>query len=76
VAQVLAQLRERHVTVPVFNYAQSGSARNLSHVPGAWYVYDADPWAPGSGHALRRPHQDPNRKPAPQPGTPVPSPTS
>jgi hypothetical protein len=76
VAQVLALLRERHVTVPVFNYAQSGGARNVSHVPGTWYVYDADPWAPGQVLLFVGPTRTPPANQAPQPGTPVASPTS
>jgi hypothetical protein len=76
VAQVLALLRERHVTVPVFNYAQSGGARNVSHVPGTWYVYDADPWAPGQVLLFVGPTRTQPANQAPQPGTPVASPTS
>lgn len=76
VTQVLAMLRERHVTVPVFNYAQSGGARNVSHVPGTWYVYGADPWAPGQVLLFVGPTRTPPANQAPQPGTPTPSPTS
>jgi hypothetical protein len=76
VVQVLAMLRERHVTVPVFNYAQSGGAKNVSRVPGTWYVYDAAPWAPGQVMLFVGPTRTPPQNQAPQPGTPVPSPTS
>jgi hypothetical protein len=76
VTQMLAMLRERHVTVPVFNYAQSGGARNVSHVPGTWYVYGADPWAPGQVLLFVGPTRTPPPSPAPQPGTPVASPAS
>jgi hypothetical protein len=41
VAQVLTMLSQRHITVPVYNWA--GGLRN--HVPATWYVYDATPWA-------------------------------
>jgi hypothetical protein len=75
VTQVLAMLRERHVTVPVFNYAQSGGARNVSHVPGTWYVYDADPWAPGQVLLSVGPTRTQPENQAPQPGTPTASPT-
>ena len=75
VAQVLALLRERHVTVPVFNYAAPGGARNVSHVPGTWYVYDADPWAPGQVMLSVGPTRTQPGNQTPQPGTPVPSPT-
>jgi hypothetical protein len=74
-AQVLALLRERHVTVPVFNYAASGGARNVSHVPGTWYVYDADPWAPHEVMLSVGPTKTPPNQASP-PGTPVPSPTA
>lgn len=76
VAQVLAMLRERHVTVPVFNDAQSGGARNVSHVPGTWYVYGADPWAPGQVLLSVGPTRTPPPSQAPQPGTPVASPAA
>ena len=46
VAQVLATLRHRGISVPLFNYAHQGYARNLRSVPGTWFVYDAVPWAP------------------------------
>jgi hypothetical protein len=48
VARVLAMLRGRGVTVPVFHYdAPSGNGELLppGKVPGTWYVYDATPWA-------------------------------
>lgn len=46
VARVLAMLRQRGVTVPVYHYNDHGFGKLLHHVPGNWYVYDADPWAP------------------------------
>jgi hypothetical protein len=76
VSQVLAMLRERDVTVPVFNYARQGYARNLSHVPGSWYVYDAAPWASQQVMLFVGPTKTPPAAKSPQPGTPVPSPTS
>jgi hypothetical protein len=76
VSQVLAMLRERDVTVPVFNYARQGYARNLSHVPGTWYVYDAAPWASQQVMLFVGPTKTPPSANSPQPGTPVPSPTS
>jgi hypothetical protein len=42
----LAMLRQRGVTVPVYHYNDHGFGKLLHHVPGDWYVYDADPWAP------------------------------
>jgi hypothetical protein len=47
VAQVLAGLRARHVTVGDFNEPVNGIAKNVRNVPGNWYVYNAVPWAPG-----------------------------
>ncbi|HEV2254504.1 MAG TPA: hypothetical protein VGS06_15025 [Streptosporangiaceae bacterium] len=76
VAQVLALLRERHVTVPVFNYVESGGARNVSHVPGTWYVYGADPWAPGQVLLFVGPTGTQPENQAPQPGTPTASPST
>lgn len=71
VAQVLAMLAQRHVTVPVYHYDQ----QDLSHVPGTWYVYGADPWAPGQVMLMVGPTRTPPAGQAPQPGTPVASPT-
>jgi hypothetical protein len=76
VAKVLAMLRARDVTVPVFNYAEQGYARNLSRVPGNWYVYDATPWAAQQVMLMVGPTRTPAPAPPPQPGTPIPSPTS
>jgi hypothetical protein len=67
-------LRERHVTVPVFNYSQSGFALNVRHVPGTWYVYDATPWAPGQVLLFVGPTRTQRGNQAPQPGTPSPVP--
>jgi hypothetical protein len=77
VAQVLAMLRHRGVSVPRFNYAHRGYARNLRSVPGTWFVYDAVPWAPQQVMLFvgptRTPHYGSGR---PVPGTPRPSPTA
>lgn len=47
VAQVVAALRARHVTVARFNTSRNNVAVNLHHVPASYYVYDALPWASG-----------------------------
>jgi hypothetical protein len=50
VAWVLALLRQRHITVPVFHFTTAaGVGMNLrpGQVPGRWRVRDAEPWAPG-----------------------------
>lgn len=74
VAAALRLIGQRHVTVPVFHVTTSrglGALWPPSRVPGSWYVYDADPWAPEQvmlwvGRAVQSP---------PSPGTPVPTPT-
>ena len=75
VAQVLAMLRARDVTVPVFNYDDHGDNRNVASVPGTWYVYDANPWAPQQVMLVVGPARTPPVQ-APQPGNPIPSPTA
>jgi hypothetical protein len=76
VAEVLAMLRQRHVAVPLFNYVHQGVARNVGNVPGTWYVYGAVPWAPGQVMLFVGSTRTPPASQAPQPGTPVPSPSS
>jgi hypothetical protein len=78
VAQVLALLRARRVTVPVFNYMREGVARNRPHVPGGWYVYDALPWAPQQVMLFVGPGRNPPPTGAGRPvpsGAPSPSPS-
>ena len=78
VAQVLVLLRARGVSVPVFNYARGGVARNVRHVPGGWFVYDATPWAPREVMLFVGPGRTQPPVDAPQPvpsGAPVPSPS-
>jgi hypothetical protein len=75
VAEVVAQLRARHVSVAFYNEPGGNGYVNVHSAPGGWYVYDAVPWAPGEVMLFVGPtaHQ-PVRPPAP--GGPVPSPTS
>jgi hypothetical protein len=75
-ARVLAMLRQREVTVPVYNYADHGYAKLLHSVPGTWYVYDADPWAPQQVMLFVGPVWPQPVSSTPGPGTPVPSPTA
>jgi hypothetical protein len=75
VARVLAMLRQRDVTVPVFNYDDHGSGKLLHSVPGRWYVYDADPWAPRQVMLFVGPVWPQPATGTPAPGTPIPSPT-
>ena len=76
VARVLAMLAQRDVTVPVFNENQQGYASNVAHVPGTWYVYGAGPWGPGQVMLMVGPTRTPPASQAPQPGTPVVTPTA
>jgi hypothetical protein len=76
VAQVLALLRQRDVTVPDFNYDDHGDSRNVASVPGTWYVYDANPWAARQVMLVVGPTRTPPPAQAPQPGNPVPAPTA
>jgi hypothetical protein len=76
VAQVLAMLAQRDVTVPVFNVDQHGYARNVAHVPGTWYVYDATPWAPHQVMLMAGPTRTQPAAQTPQPGSPVASPSA
>jgi hypothetical protein len=75
VAQVLAALRHRGVSVPLFNEIRRGYARHLRSVPGTWFVYEAVPWAPHQvmlfvGPARTQPNPEP---PQPVGGQPAPS---
>jgi hypothetical protein len=73
VAQVVAALHRRHVTVPLFNLTRHGIAVNVRHIPGTWYVYGAVPWAPGQVLLFAGPAKT---QPAPgQPAGPQPRPT-
>jgi hypothetical protein len=49
VSTVLAMLARRGVTVPQWRVQRSQGCVTVSRrtVPGSWYVYDAEPWAPG-----------------------------
>jgi hypothetical protein len=75
VAQVVAQLHARHVSVARFNVESRTGSTTVHSVPDGWYVYNAVPWAPGEvllfvGRTLHEPVQ------APAKGTPVPYPTA
>jgi hypothetical protein len=76
VARVLAMLRQRDVRVPVYNYDDHGYGKLLHSVPGSWYVYDADPWAPQQVMLSVGPVWPQPASRAPSPGSPVPSPTA
>jgi len=76
VARVLAMLRQRDVTVPVYHYDDDGYGKLLRSVPGSWYVYDADPWAPQQVTLSVGPVWPQPTTGKPAPGTPIPSPTA
>jgi hypothetical protein len=79
VSAVLKMIAMRHVAVAEFHITTAQGIGKLvprSEVPPSWYVYSADPWAPGQvmlsvGKTRRQPAESP-----PQPGAPVPSPTA
>ncbi len=84
VTDVLAQLRARHVSVGVFNVERRTGSTSAHSVPGSWFVYDADPWAPGEVMLFvgPTPHAPGGQAgvatPVPTPtfGSPVPTPTA
>ena len=47
VTQVLAMLRQRHVTVAWFDVQAGGESTNERRVPSSYFVSDANPWSPG-----------------------------
>jgi hypothetical protein len=78
VSMVLKMIAGRHVTVAEYHITTArgiGKLVSRAEVPPSWYVYSADPWAPGQVMLwvgkTRQPAQSP-----PQPGAPVPSPTA
>lgn len=83
VADVSAMMKQRHVTAVWVSTVVGGKSERLplSKVPGTWYVYEVDPWAPGqvaiwAGATVTRPRQSPDNQP-PQAGpgvTPTASP--
>jgi hypothetical protein len=77
VAAVLKMLKTRNVTAPVFHVTTAhgiGEIWPASRVPASWYVYNADPWAPGQVLLwVSRTHSPPQSAP-PSPRTPMPSP--
>ena len=75
VAEVVSQLRARHVSVAYYNEPGSGGQVNVHSAPGGWYVYDAVPWAPGQVMLFVGPTAQQSAG-NPAPGTPVPAPTS
>ncbi len=78
VSAVLRMLRRRHVTAAEFHITTARGIGKLvtgTAVPRSWYVYTADPWAPGQVMLWvgRTRHPAPVGEPSP---APVPSPTA
>lgn len=74
VSAVLAMVARRHVTVPVIHITtRRGIGKDVApdQVPGRWFVYGADPWAPGQvllwAGPTRRQHVSGPPQPAPVP---------
>ncbi len=76
VSVVLRMIAGRHVTVGVYHVMTSkgiGKLLKPGQVPGNWFVYESDPWAPGQVMLWVGRTRVP-RNPPTSPGTPVPSP--
>jgi hypothetical protein len=72
VTQVLAMLRQRHVTVAWFDVQAAGEATNERRVPGSYFVADANPWSLGKVQLFVSKTWPPPSAPA---GSPVASPS-
>ncbi|MGW3766978.1 hypothetical protein [Actinomadura verrucosospora] len=80
VGEVLAALRERHVTVPEYRAMEGNVSKALKpgQVPPTWYVHDAVPWAKNQVLLFVGPgptEQASSRPPSAPPGVPSPTPT-
>ncbi len=75
VGTVLRLLRTRHQTVGVYNITTSAGGKLVHHVPLSWFVYEADPWAPGQVMLFADPTRRPPPVPVPSSGQPQPTPT-
>lgn len=75
VGTVLRLIGARHVTAGAYHITTKGGlGRLVHHVPLSWFVYGADPWAPGQVMLWAGPTRGPQPVPAPS-GNPVPAPT-
>jgi hypothetical protein len=66
----------RHRPVYNYNYNDHGYGKLLHSVPGAWYLYDADPWAPQQVMLSVGPVWPQPGLGAPSADSPVPSPSA
>ncbi len=73
VRTVLRLLRTRHQTVAVYNITTSAGGKLVHHVPLTWFVYEADPWAPGQVMLFADPTRRPPPVPVPSSGQPQPT---
>ncbi len=77
VSAVLKMIARRHVTAAEFHITTArGIGKLVSSVPGSWFVYTADPWAPGQVMLWAGRSRRPAPEPAPSPAAPVPSATA
>ncbi|POM26568.1 hypothetical protein BTM25_09690 [Actinomadura rubteroloni] len=69
VAEVLAALAKRHVTVPEYRYMVGNESKVAypGQIPGTWYVHDAALWAAGQVMLFVGPHPDERPGDRPQP---------
>ena len=76
VRAVLRMIRARHVTAPLYHITtKRGVGKLVHHVPLTWFVYGADPWAPGQVALSVGPTRHPRPVSSPQPASPAPTPT-
>ncbi|QKG24502.1 hypothetical protein [Actinomadura verrucosospora] len=77
VSEVLAALKERHITVPEYRVMVGNESvvRYPGQVPGNWYVHDAILWARGQVVLFAGPKPTEDDRPA-TPGAPAPTPTA
>jgi hypothetical protein len=76
VRTVLRLIRTRHETATAFHITNwRGLGKIVRHVPPSWFVYEADPRAPGQVMLWAGPTRQPQPVSTPQPGNPAPTST-
>ncbi|MGN6795098.1 MAG: hypothetical protein ACTHJW_22155 [Streptosporangiaceae bacterium] len=79
VSVVLRMIARRHITAAVFHVTtRRGTGKLLpgSRIPGHWWVYGADPWAPGRVMLWVGPTRKEVQSGGPQPASPAPTASS
>jgi hypothetical protein len=79
VSVVLHMIARRHITAAKFHVTTRRGIGELlpgNKIPGNWWVYGADPWAPGQVMLWVGPTRKEVQPGVPQPASPVPSPSS